>query len=330
MFSCCKPAPEPEENPLIFDVHEVIKDKAWKNFVYSYKFYQRSCIRRKDYVIEVPDNYFVFEQIEQSITPRKHRAHVATAPSSGNNNAGPSEQAVASTNKDSLEGKVPSQRATNPEVISIDTEFANDTAKTQTYEFRFEKTRTTSVEVSYQKGFTVGTRASFSIGVPKILGDGSIGLETETQYEVSKSEGQTFEESMTLEATSSIVVGPKSCYVAKVQLEERSVHADFVVRTRMIMPQKRAPIYIRRKSDNEIISVYSLRNLKDVFNSETAPCAEKVVEDDKVVNHMIDFVTEGVLTGNLALNHKINLSSDETEEEKATAKSKQLLGAGDN
>lgn len=86
--------------------------RAWKNFIYSYGFLRRSCIRRKDYVIEVPDNYFVFEQIEQSIDPRKHRANIATEPSSGDNIASSSQKVAPSKDKDLLKGKVPNQRTT--------------------------------------------------------------------------------------------------------------------------------------------------------------------------------------------------------------------------
>lgn len=69
--------------------------------------------------------------------------------------------------------------------MSLDTVFNNDTAESQMYKFRFEKTRRTEISVSFQKGFTIGGKANFSIGIPKLLGDGNIGAEIEMQYQVS-------------------------------------------------------------------------------------------------------------------------------------------------
>jgi hypothetical protein len=39
-------------------------------------------------------------------------------------------------------------------------------------------------QVTYQKGFSIGGKASFSIGLPKVLGDGSIGVELDKQLQV--------------------------------------------------------------------------------------------------------------------------------------------------
>lgn len=74
---------------------------------------------------------------------------------------------------------------TSPGQIGLKTEFNNDTDEKQTYTFQFEKVRTASVEVSYQKGFSIGAKADFSIGLPKVLGDGSIGVEIDKQLQVS-------------------------------------------------------------------------------------------------------------------------------------------------
>ena len=73
---------------------------------------------------------------------------------------------------------------TSPGSIGLETEFNNDTDEKQTYTFQFEKVRTATVEVSYQRGFSIGSKANFSIGLPKVLGDGSIGVEMDKRLEV--------------------------------------------------------------------------------------------------------------------------------------------------
>ena len=73
---------------------------------------------------------------------------------------------------------------TSPGSFGLETEFNNDTDEKQTYTFQFEKVRTATVEVSYQRGFSIGAKANFSIGLPKVLGDGSIGVEMDKRLEV--------------------------------------------------------------------------------------------------------------------------------------------------
>ena len=50
---------------------------------------------------------------------------------------------------------------------------------------RFDKTRKASITVSYQKGFSIGGKANFSLGLPKVLSDKSLGLEMTTNLQVS-------------------------------------------------------------------------------------------------------------------------------------------------
>ena len=129
-----------------------------------------------------------------------------------------------------------------------------------------------------------------------------------------------------MEATSDINVAPNSKYVARVQLEERTIHATFEVRIRMSMPQGRAPVYIRRKSDNVLVNVYNVTNLEDIFlsgDSGNFPSARKVPEDEVMKvkgkggvggqGDLVDFLVEGIVKGNLACDHTIDLSSDEKD-----------------
>ncbi|BFZ03010.1 hypothetical protein BsWGS_06049 [Bradybaena similaris] len=323
MFCCWSPPVFQDPKPLIVDLSEVLNDKAWRNFRGSQGPLQRMMLKRQNYVFEVPENYFDFEDTEQIITPSKK----FTIKSPGDKNptinieAGKADYDKNTDQSGLLKGKIPSNRElTNPEVVSLDTEFRNETAEQQLYKFRFEKTRRTEIEVTFQKGITLGGKATFSIGIPF----GDVGAETELQYEVTKSDGQKFEESMVMEATSDIAVGPNSCYTANVQLEERALHATYKIISRMSMPQGRAPVYIKRKSDGQKVFVYYVNNLIDTFK-DSVPCAQIVkAEDGTVISDKLDFVIEGIVKGTLACNHRIALTSNESEDLKQQAKIKYL------
>ncbi|XP_005113192.2 uncharacterized protein LOC101858001 [Aplysia californica] len=323
---CCGASPVKDDEALIVDVHQVLCDKAWDIFKASQSPLRRMCLKKKNFTIEVPENYFVLEQIEQRIEPRNSRLHVIAPGGAHDAEDGNSNNKNSTAAKDSslLAGKISGKRnLANPEFVSLDTQFSNDTAAAQTYKFRFEKQRRSTVNVSFQRGFTIGGKAKFSVGLPLAGGEASL------QYQVSKTEGETFEESLLMEATSDISVGPHSKYLAQIQLEEKKVLADFKVVMRMSMPQGRAPVYIRRKSDEELVNVYSVQNLKDVFLHGAVPCAQEVKKEDgsgRAAVDKIDLVVEGVVSGSVACNHRIQLTSDETLQTKEEARTKYLQG----
>ena len=52
---------------------------------------------------------------------------------------------------------------------------------------RFEKSRRAAVEVTYQRGFSIGGRANFKLGLPMVLPDGELSSEINMHYEVYSS-----------------------------------------------------------------------------------------------------------------------------------------------
>ena len=133
---------------------------------------------------------------------------------------------------------------------------------------------------------------------------------------MTNSKGQTFEESVVMEATSDIAVAKNSCYVADVKLEDRRVQKPFRSTTRMRLPQGYAPVYIKRKSDGKQVSVFVVKNLGEIFGkcecvktstgAKQAPGAAgaQPPENDGT---WIDFITEGYVEGTFASKHQILL-----------------------
>ncbi|XP_005104813.2 uncharacterized protein LOC101857663 [Aplysia californica] len=317
-FCCCASQAEGKDNYTV-DLNKLLCDRAWMRYKNTLHPLRRLFTNRKSFTIEVQDKHFVFEKLEQTIEPLDSRLHLKK---NGRNENSKGDK--ASKDESLLAGKVSEKRPlTNPEFVSLDTQFSNDTAAPQTYKFRFEKQRRSRVTVSFQRGFTLGGKAKFTVGLPLA------GAEASLQYQVTKSEGETFEESLLMEATSDISVGPHSKYLAQIQLEERKVLADFKVVMRMSMPQGEVPIHIRRKSDDELLFVYYIENLKDLFLHGAVPCAKEVkTESGESVQSQIDLEVEGVISGTVACNHRIQLTSDETLQAKQEARTKYLQGQG--
>ncbi|PVD18917.1 hypothetical protein C0Q70_21476 [Pomacea canaliculata] len=127
-----------------------------------------------------------------------------------------------------------SRRQATPEMIGLETRFNNDTDTEQKYNFNFQKERSASVEVTYQRGFSIGGKANFTLGIPKIAEDSSLGVEIETHVQVTKTTGEKHEERVTTSATSEITVAPHSHYTITVVMEERNLEATFKLSTHCI------------------------------------------------------------------------------------------------
>lgn len=297
MFCCSVDIPEKKENkPVIVDLSEILRDKAWRLWHSSFNCLQKLRWKRHHFDIEVPQNYYVFEDVTNNKSNNEGRQQ-----QHGNNNQQGQQQQGMIVGGDT--GK-------QPDIVTIDTVFKNDTENQQTYKFRFEKTRRTEMTVSFQKGFTFGTSTNFKVGLPQIFG-GETGLEfgATTEYQVTNSKGQTFEESVVMEATSDIAVAKNSCYKADVKLEDLHVTKPFRSVTRMRIPQGYAPVYIKRKSDGKQVSVLEVRNLKDAFGNRIKEIATSTGDSEGYDGSWIDFITEGYVQGTLASKHQILLKN---------------------
>ncbi|KAL8580899.1 hypothetical protein ACOMHN_039599 [Nucella lapillus] len=229
-------------------------------------------------------NYYHFEVLEQKFEQKK------SLPSLKVEGAG----SKAQTSKSLVEGDIPDKHG-------LKTEFKNDTEKEQTYNFRMEKTRTATVEVNYQKGFSIGGSANFTLGLPK----------------VTKSKGQRFEETLTTEATSEIKVPMYTHCSASIIMEERRLLADFEVRVKMYMPEKKAVVLIKNKT-GRTVSIKVINNLSMLFPPDT-----HIEEDGQPVDDAVMFVIHGFVDGMQLSNHYIHLKSRELLRPKEkTSKSK--------
>lgn len=256
-MACCLPAQEGAEVPYIIDVEKVITDYVWECFKLTRPPWQQVCIRRKDFIIEVPMNYFHFDILREELSPR---------PKSEAACVHPQQACMTSGTYPSNKGMIKAQMYTNAKGIVISTDFTNNTDKDQTYKFRFEKSRKASLTVTFQRGYTIGGKANFSIGLPKELpASASSGGEFDMRISVSKTSGETIEETLTWEATSEIHVAKKSSCSARVLLTEVPVSYSFKLWTKMSMPMGSAPATIRRRNSSGFRYTHLIENLQPVF-----------------------------------------------------------------
>ncbi|KAK7483870.1 hypothetical protein BaRGS_00024887 [Batillaria attramentaria] len=246
-----------EGDDLIADVEKLIADYAWTKFQQTSGRLQRLCMRRKDYTIEVPMNYFHFEEI----TP-------------------PNVEAMG-------------------EQLQMTKHAAAKSSSKDTYEFRFEKTRKASLTVTYQKGFSIGGKANFSLDLVYVPG-----LHIEGRYEVQNSTGQTFEDTQTTSVKSDVTVDKRSARTAVVVLEERRIHAKFQVTVKMTMPGGKAVVYIKNKH-GERVSTRQIQNLIPVFNKKYAT--------EQHEGKAAEFVVQGIMEGSLPASHQICLQDEDLD-----------------
>nr|KAG5686042.1 hypothetical protein BaRGS_007204 [Batillaria attramentaria] len=302
-MACCLRSRKDSQAPYIVDVEKIIRDYVWDAFKSSRPAWQQLCLRRKDFVIDVPMNYFHFDKIEQEIRRRQKPEQPPVQP----------QPSLAAHMKHMDQQAARSHMYSNSNVMALNTDFTNCTANPQTYKFRFEKTRKASLNVTFQRGFTVGGKVNLNIGLPKVTSDSRVSGDIDMRLTVNKSTGELIEETLTWEATSEIQVSANSNYTAKVVLSETPVSYNFMVLTRMSLPVSAAPCTVRRKNNESFSWTKVIEDLKDVFETyeqqRVVKINENVVKRNEVYAkfYTIDFKTTGIIEGVRLSDQKILL-----------------------
>ncbi|XP_046378725.1 uncharacterized protein LOC124150738 [Haliotis rufescens] len=278
-----------EDISPILDVQKKIQDWAWDQFVDKATFWRKHFIRRKDYDVDVPMNYYQFEDLATKLEDTKSKSEAAPRPKHG----------------DQL-----------PNTSILSTDYQNDTNRDQIYKFRMERARTASVNVTFQTGFSIGGSANFSIGVAEA------GLET--RLEISKTTGQTFEETLTFETTSDINVEANTYCTAQVVFTEKEICKKFRVETIMRMPSGSAPVFIRRKKDQELVSSFSIGDLQQIFEKQIQKKQIEVVDEtergDEYKKYAMKLTTTGIIEGMKLSGQTVKLHSEAIDKNKRPKK----------
>ncbi|KAK6962439.1 metalloendopeptidase [Biomphalaria glabrata] len=279
----------------IVDLKEVMYENVWDLFRKSLSISQRLFLNRDKYELYVPEKSFVFTNISTEFKP--HERIGQSIRIGGLESGGETHRDAPDVGDKTSSG------------VSLETVFDNDTDEKQTYKFRFEKTRKTTVTVSCQESFTFGGKANFSIGLPKNI---NLGIESDMHFQVTESDGETFEEATLMEATSDILVSPHSRCTVSVLLDEKPIHQEFTAVTRMSLPGNGVSVFIRRKSDGVNVFGYKIKNLRVVFSPDVVKCCRPIKDGEGDPDLEMDFLSKGVIHGVIACNHKILLRSGDS------------------
>lgn len=295
---------EDNDIPPMLDVEKIIKDYVWDSFkegTTNFQHFQRKFLRQSDFIVNVPMNYFHFDSYRQRVTPK-------VRPQLGRD--GHILDQEENNTKDDKSEKTGHSPSTGSNVVEIKTDFVNDTDLEQTYKFRLEKTRRAVLNVSLHKGYSIGGRVRFQLGLPKLASDSQVEAESGFNINITKQEGEEVEETVVLETTSDIHVKKRSKYVAKVLLAENRVCYNFEIWTRMSMPMGGAPASVTRKKDGKLFMSTTLRRLDKIFEPfKSEVRIETMPSELETENYVVRFKTTGILEGVRLSDQRIILES---------------------
>lgn len=251
------------EGGHIIDIDRVLQDYAWRELKRDSRWYH--LLRRSDYIIEVPWNYFEFEHTTIKFNLR-----------------------YRNTNDGFREKK---------QVELFSTDYCNNSGKEQLYKLKTNRQTKASTTVTCHPGFTIKGNTNFRLKIPQKIGNCGITSSVDGYMHVTKPKGETFEEILTWEVDSDITVEPNQLVNVTLVVTEEELLSDFQVKTTLRMPSGEAPIIIRRRRDKQIYAVLVVSDLSDPFSEVECSVVNMIKnqEDTKKPYYIIEFVSSGIL-----------------------------------
>lgn len=273
----CSASAQHLETGSIVDLDRVITEYAWRELKRDSRWYD--CLRRVDFIVDVPWNFFEFDHKTTRFTTR-----------SGTGDEGYRER---------------------KQVELFRTDFTNSTCKDQVYKLRTQRQTKAATSVAIQKGFTLKGNTNFKLKIPPAIGHFGVSASADGYLRVCRARGETFEDTFTWQVDSDVTVEPKHVTNARLIVTEDELVADFEVRTSMRMPTGEAPIIVKKKSTKEIYAVLMISDLREVFADIDCNILtlSKTESESKKPRYAIEFVTQGILESVRWRNQKICLES---------------------
>ena len=266
----------------IIDLEKVITEYAWRELKRDSRWY--NCLRRVDFNVEVPWNFFEFDHKTTRFKLRTGQG------------------------EDGFREK--------KQVELFRTDFTNSTNKDQVYKLRTQRQTKAATTVAIQRGFTLKGNTNFKLKIPQEIGHFGVSASTDGYLRVCRARGETFEDTFTWQVDSDVTVEPKHVTNARLIVTEDEMVADFEVRTSMRMPTGEAPVIVKRKSNKEIYAVLMISDLREVFTDVDCNILNigKSESDSKKPRYAIEFITTGILESVRWRNQKICLESHPMKE----------------
>ena len=278
----CAASAQHLETGSIVDLDRVITEYAWRELKRDSRWYD--CLRRVDFVVDVPWNFFEFDHKTTRFKTR------------------------SGTGEDGYRQK--------KQVELFRTDFTNSTCKDQVYKLRTQRQTKAATSVAIQKGFTLKGNTNFKLKIPEAIGHFGVSASADGYLRVCRARGETFEDTFNWQVDSDVTVEPKHVTKARLIVTEDELVADFEVRTSMRMPTGEAPIIVKRKGSKEIYAVLMISDLREVFAEIDCNVLtlSKTESESKKPRYAIEFVTQGILESVRWRNQKICLESSPIQE----------------
>lgn len=149
------------------------------------------------------------------------------------------------------------------------TEFTNSSPSEQSFTFKTERKTTSRCDVSIQRGFRLGANVDVRLSIPIAGGHGAAGAvagEVEGcritgglsgELHVTKTTGQTFEETLTWGVDSQVKVGQGSRVVAELIIREEEMTADFEIENTFEAIND-VPVYVKDRKTGRVLEVLEI------------------------------------------------------------------------
>jgi len=154
------------------------------------------------------------------------------------------------------------------------TEFTNSSPVEQTFTFKTERKTTSRCDISLQRGFRIGANVDVrvSIPVPGQEGLAAAGLQASGnqvdacritgglsgELNVTKTTGQTFEETLTWGVDSQIKVKEGSRTVAALMIREEELTADFQIENVIRATHSAIPVYVKDRKTSRVLELIEI------------------------------------------------------------------------
>jgi predicted transcriptional regulator len=221
-MSCFRAIKDLGPDPII-DVDEILKKYCWRELV-SLKFYERP----SKFDMEVRWN--CIDKTHKLIKFKINKAEVG-----------------------GLEAKIQKR-----DLCLFRTQFKNHSKEEQSYTFKTERQTKSSVNVSVQKGFQVGGNLAVEFSLP---GQQLVpGMDTvkmtgglSGQLQLTKTKGESFEETLTWTVDSQVKVPPHSATTASLIIQEENLSAEFSVESTFRVVASAVSVYLKEKKTGRIV-----------------------------------------------------------------------------
>ena len=295
----CIPCVKPDlSNDKLVDIEKILCDYAWEWL--SRASWWEKCCKNKLYRLEVKWSYLDISHKLKRFKTRKN---------------------------DELEESYDQQSKLKSSVAQRDlclfrTEFTNTSENPQKFTFKTERSTKSVASISVQKGWRVGASLNLEVA-PPVPGSAILkaaGSDVEPckitgglsgSLEVSKTKGETYEETLTWSVDTEINVDQNYRTVASLMVREEQFTADFRLESTIRCLRDVIPVYVYTKKDDEVVKILEIPS--DMF-AEIFKDKKGFKQDEQNNAHVIKCTSSGTFKACYGSEQVIDIKSEKLSE----------------